>query len=134
MNASANYIISNKKLKADSLHVNIKLRKITGNLRVLKFRDKDTRQIVLFVPALDLTSYGATDKKATQMLKFSIEQYFEFLLNLSHKKIQQELSALGWNHKSITPKDFSKAYIDIDGDLKNFNAVGDTVEILTVEA
>jgi len=41
---------------------------------------------------------------------------------------------LGWEADKFKNKDFSSAYIDIQGELKNLNAVEDKVERITIEA
>ncbi len=85
--------------------------------------------MVIYVPSLELTGYGESEEKAEEMLRFSLNEYFEYLLKLSPDKMNRELSVLGWKHSKVKNKEFSKAYVDMKGDLKNFNAVGDKVEV-----
>lgn len=126
--------IITKKLDKDYLRLNIRKKEIKCGLSFFRYRDKDTRQIVIFVPALDMTSYGATEEKAQEMMKFSMEEYSHYLTNLPAKKIELELTGLGWKHNALRNKEYSKAYVDISGELKNFNAVADKVERLTLVA
>lgn len=126
--------ISKKKFDKDSLHININSGRINANLSAFKYRDKDTRQIVFYIPSLELTSYGATEEKAAEMIKFSIDDYFSFLISLPTKKLQAELSSLKWKHNTLKNKEYSNAYVDVSGQLKNLNAVGDKVERLTLVA
>ena len=111
-----------------------KMHKITGQIQRVIYRDKDTRQIVVYFPSLELTGYGINEEKAMEMIKFSMNQLFMFFLSLSQKKLDEELSKFGWKHINLKNKEYSKAYIDISGKLKNFNAVADEVkiELLTV--
>lgn len=102
--------------------------KVKEYVGFFKYRDKDTRQIVVCVPSLELSGYGATEKKAQEMLKFSIQDYCNYLLDLPQHKLEAELSKLGWSHNKIKQKEYSKSFIDANGQLKNFNAVGDHVE------
>ncbi|HEY5464929.1 MAG TPA: hypothetical protein VIJ95_16825 [Hanamia sp.] len=118
----------------DFLRVTKSAKKINGLLNVLRFKDKDTQQIIAYCPALDITGYGENENKASEMLKFSIQDFFDYLIDLSSKQIEVELRAIGWNHDKLHNKEYSKAYIDINGELKNFNAVDNKVEILTLEA
>lgn len=108
--------------------------RISGNLHVLRYRDKDTRQIVLYAPSFDISGYGSTEKKAHEMLIFSLEEYFSYLVDLSIKNLEIELNNLGWKHDKRQNKVYSKAYVDMTGELKNLNAVGDKVEFLTLVA
>lgn len=128
------FVVSGKKNANDTLRVNHKAGKINGRLGLFKYRDKDTRQLVLYIPSLEITSYGADDKKALEMLKFSVNDYFDLLFSMPAKKRELELSNLGWKHSPLKNKEFSKAYVDLSGKLKNLNAVADEVEALTVEA
>lgn len=126
--------ISNKRLDTETLHVNSRTRKVKAAISVVKYRDKDTRQIVLYTPALDISGYGNTEEKAREMLRFSIAELFKLLTSISPKEIEIELASLGWKHNPFKNKEFSKAFVDGDGELQNLNAVGDTIERLTLTA
>jgi hypothetical protein len=79
------------------------------------------------MPALDISGYGETIDKAEKILIYNVQQYFTYLLNLPADQVQIELSKIGWK-KGIFNKEYSKAYIDINGELQNFNAENDKVE------
>ena len=114
--------------KEEFLHINRNSKVINSRLVIVRYRDKETNQYVVYIPALDISSYGETKKKATEMLKFSLEEYFDYLVDLSQKKMEAELFSNGWSHSKIKQKEYSKAYIDVSGELKNF-AVEDKVEL-----
>ena len=120
-----------KDRKEDYLRVQVKgkSKKVSGKLTLFRYRDKDTRQIVYVVPTLDISSYGATTQKANEMLKFSVNDFCRYITDLSPKKIEAELIRLGWKHNQLKKKEYSKIFVDEGGELKNFNAVGDSVEI-----
>lgn len=125
---------SNKKIEVDTLRVNLNKRRVNFQGNIFRYRDKDTRQIVIHIPSLDLTSYGATEKKAEEMIHFLITDFFKWLGNLPHSKIDTELRNLGWKHVKFKNKEYSQTFIDGDGNLQNFNAVANEVERLTVVA
>lgn len=102
---------------------------IHGQVQKIFYRDKDTRQFVIYIPSLGITGYGGTIKKADEMVKFSINDFFGYLLNLSIKNMEEELQELGWKKNQIHHKEYSKTVVSIDGELKNFNAVGDNVKV-----
>jgi len=130
-----NAVVSKKKTEEETLKVNLNKGLIKMTARMLKFRDKDTRQIILFIPSFQITGYGSTEKKAKEMLDFSIGEYFEFLCSLSQRKLDEELVKLGWKHVAHAGRQqFSKMFVSSDGELQNFNAVADDVEHLTVRA
>ncbi len=116
----------------DILRVNKAAGKIHAVFHLYRFKDKDTNQIIVYCPSIDFTGYGENSDKATEMLKFSILDYFEYLIELPTKQIEEELRKLGWKHDKLLNKQYSKAYVDINGELQNFNAVDNKVERLTL--
>jgi hypothetical protein len=126
---------SRLKIVADKqvLHINREKRKITCHVKAVRFQDKDTKQYVIYVPSHELTGYGATEKKAMEMLKSSIDDFCKYLMNLSVKEMNAEISKLGWKQNRLRKKDYSKAYVDIDGNLKSFNAMQDKVEFVDIK-
>lgn len=133
--ALTNFSISHKKIDKEYLHIDIGKRKkrIQFALSTFRYRDKDTRQLVLYIPSLDISSYGATKEKVQEMLEFSLNDYCKYLCSLPSKKIDAELTSLGWKHHRLRNKEYSKVYVDGDGELRNFNAVADKVERLTLQ-
>jgi hypothetical protein len=123
-----------KKQEPEILHINTTSGRITAKLRKIQYRDKDTRQIVIYLPSVEITGYGTTEKKALEMINFLVDDFFEFLLNMKAVEVNQELIKLGWIKNKVRTKDFSKAYVDIEGKLQEFNAVADLVEegVLTI--
>lgn len=116
-----------KKREKDTLRIDATKERITATLRFIKFRDKDTRQIIIYVPSLELSAYGSTDKKAQNMLEIYLEEYFQTLMQFSKGKLATELSRLGWEHDKIRSKIYSKCFIDAEGKLQEFNAVEEDV-------
>lgn len=106
------------------LHINRNTQKISWNAKGIKLKDKDTRQIVIYIPSFEITGYGSTEKKALEMLKSATEGFFKHLMHLSVKEMNAEIVKLGWKQNRLKKKDYSNAYVDIDGDLKDFNAEG----------
>ena len=128
--------VSQKSLQKETLRISISGRRkeIKLRSRLFRYRDKDTRQMVVYIPALEITGYGSNEKKAMEMLNFSVKEYFAFLSSLAPKKIETELLKLGWKHTPYRNKEYSKTFVDVAGNLQNFNAVANQVEQLTVEA
>ena len=111
----------------------IKGLKVIGHLNILKFKDADTNQFVVFIPALEISGYGETDEKAAEMAKFSVKEYFTYLNGLSPKKREEELISSGWRSEKYRNKDYSKAFVDGEGKLQDFNVVDGKIERLTLE-
>jgi hypothetical protein len=104
------------------LHINRSTLKITWDVKGIRFRDKDTNQYVLYIPSFEISGYGATEKKAKEMLWSSTEDFFKYLMNLSVKEMNKELIKFGWKQDRLKKKNYSKVYVDLDGSLKDFNA------------
>lgn len=112
----------------------IRPNRVTGNLNTVEFQDADTKQFIYYFPALDISGYGETADKALEMAKFSISEYFSYLHLLSPKKREAELRLKGWKTDKLRNKEFSKAFVDGEGELQDFNAVEGRVKHLTLEA
>lgn len=133
MNSLHNLTISNRQPRSETLRINRTDSNVSSTAKILRFRDEDTRQIVYYIPSLELTSYGSTEKKAFEMLRSSLNGFFGFLNSLSESEMIAELAKLGWTQKERKHREFSRAFIDSNGDLKEFNAVSNKIESLIVE-
>jgi hypothetical protein len=103
---------------------------ITGSVTVISFRDKDTNQVVTYIPTLDISGYGENESKAIEMMRFSVTEFFDYLVELPVTKMATELKKLGWKHNPLLKaKEYSNTYIDIRGELQNFNAVDNKVQV-----
>ncbi|MCX6187078.1 MAG: hypothetical protein NTU43_08795 [Bacteroidetes bacterium] len=122
-------LIPKEEKKDEFIRINRTKKKINGFVECLNYRDKDTRQIIIYLPSFQLTGYGETKEKAFEMLKFSLDDYFSYLIDLPTKKLEAELVNLGWIHNLNKNKEYSKVFVDVKGELKNYNAVGDAVEV-----
>jgi len=101
---------------------------IEAQIRMISFKDKDTNQFVISVPSLEITGYGSTKKRAMEMIKSSIDDFNSNLINKNINTISSVLVKLGWKKSPLRNKNFSKSYIDINGELKDFNIVGNKIE------
>lgn len=117
-----------------SLKVDKRKRKISGNVTVLHFIDNESKQHIAYAPSLNVSGYGETEKKAKEMLKFSIDELFLFLISLDANKLTAEMRKLGWDNSEYFNKQYSTAFVDINGELKGLNAVDNNVELTTLEA
>lgn len=121
-------------IQQDCLRINRSTGNISGLMSVFKFQDRDTKQIICFCPSFDISGYGENETKAFETLKFSVKEYFEHLLKLSPKPMSSELAGMGWKQSKFRHKEFSNSFVDVNGDLHNFNAVDNKVERMTLEA
>lgn len=120
--------------REEKLQVNKPAGKIHGGMAIIRFQDKDTKQFISFCPSLDISGYGLTKEKAFEMLRFSISEYFGYIIKLPLNEIEEELNKLGWKRNRLFRKQYSKSFVDINGELQNFNAIEGTVERFRLEA
>lgn len=125
---------SKDKSENDYIRINRSQGRIVGNVTLVGFIDKDTRQQIMYCPSLDATGYGETEEKAMEMIKFSISEYFSFLIQLSTKNMEAELRNAGFTQLKNKTKEYSKAFVDIDGQLQDLNAVDNKLKRFTLEA
>lgn len=127
-----NFQLQGTAASSESMHFK-KNGEVSGNLNVLKFKDKDTDQFVYYCPSLEISGYGTTKEKAMELLKDSVDQFFIYLSQLPAKKRMDELSSLGWRQNKFRNKDFSNLYVDVEGKLKGFNVSMGDVETQKLE-
>lgn len=87
----------------------------------ITFVNPDTSHFVVYVSSLELYGYGTNMNEAKEMLPFTIKEFFNYLILLSTKKLQNELICLGWTKNKYKHKDFSSSFVDNKSSLKNFN-------------
>jgi hypothetical protein len=85
---------------------------------------------VFYCPSLNVSGYGNTKEEAHESFDHNIEVFLKdmFVLNL-YQRIKY-IKSLGWKQDKIFNKQYSKAYIDKDGQLNNL----EVPELVSVEA
>ena len=58
-------------------------------------------------------------KRSRRIFSTQFRVFCEYLLKLKSSQQQTELRNLGWDRKIYARKQFSKAYVDENGDLQN---------------
>jgi hypothetical protein len=126
--------IETANIQREYMKVNSKKGKIDSHINVFRFKDKETKQYVYYAPSIEITGYGSSDKKAQKMFFLSLGDYCNFLFELSPKKREVELTKVGWKKNKVQNKEFSRAYVDLYGQLQDLNFVAEEVVMLTVDA
>jgi hypothetical protein len=133
MVASINVERAHKSLGGETLHINLADGKISGDFAGLKFTDKDTKQIVIYLPSLEVSGYGDTVEEANEMVRFSIQDFLDYLISLPSADIQKQLSKLGWR-RGIFNTEYSRVNDDPKGYLSNYNIDDNSIENITLTA
>lgn len=74
---------------------------------------------VCYSSSLNTSGYGDTKKEAEESFRHNLEVFCEYLLKLKASQQLKELRSLGWESKKYARKQFSKAYVDENGELQN---------------
>ena len=74
---------------------------------------------VCYSSSLNTSGYGDSKKEAEESFRHNLEVFCEYLLKLKPSLQQKELRSLGWESKKYAKKQFSKAYVDENGELQN---------------
>lgn len=112
----------------DTLRIDVAKKSAVADFSRITFTDKDTHQIVHYVPALDISGYGETEQKADEMLRLVAENLFTYLLSLSAKSLQKELREMGFKQTPLKNKEFSRVVVDENGQLQNLNAIENSIK------
>ena len=124
------------KTNKDSIHLHItngQIERITCIANTISFLDKDTNMYVSLVPALDISGYGDNIDEAMELVNFSVDEFFNHLTKMPIENISIELSKLGWKKNVFKNKEFSRAFVDIEGELQGFNIDHSTIQRKTLE-
>ena len=109
--------------------------KAEAALTIKEFKDGDF--YVTYMPELDMSGYGNTSQEARDMLKTSLDFYFDNLSLLSPKKLIIELAKHNFKPQKFARKnyDYTGPYIDDKGFLQKFDLPIETevqTQVLTV--
>ena len=115
-----------KTLKEEFLKIDFKTKHVKAQVWVYAFMSEEHH--VAYIPSLNLTAYGPTEKDAIEMLfEDCMKDLFDNLWSLPEYAIIAELGKYGWKRSKIHKKQFkSMSYIDADGVLNNFNMPKET--------
>lgn len=107
-----------KKGKDQELQINKSKKRINATLQVFYIQDGAFK--VAFIPALNLSGYGKSHKKACEMLEEVMSDYFHSLIVLKKDQLLSELSKYGWTTKLFRKQFINNTFVDKYGVLKNF--------------
>ncbi|MBO9612898.1 MAG: hypothetical protein J7619_09400 [Dyadobacter sp.] len=92
---------------------------LAGRLKVFTGQQGDF--VVSIVPSLNVSGYGHTEAEAMESLRETLGTFFIDLFELPEVQRHRELNKLGWEAEPMFKKKFSKAFIDQNGVLQDFD-------------
>lgn len=119
-------------LKSFTETIRIKQDKLSAHLLVIS--GKEYNSYVLYAPTLNLSGYGNTKDEANDMLKESFEDFAKHFLSLTSSEKENHLFSYGFSKEKFKTKNFSKAYIDTDGELQNLTLEDKTCQLTNLVA
>jgi len=76
---------------------------------------------VSIIPSLNVSGYGETEEDAKSDLAYNMDIMFQDLFKVDALQRLKYLKELGWENNKLFKKQFSKAYVDENGVLQNFD-------------
>ena len=92
---------------------------LTGNLKC--YTGEQGEFWVSIIPSLNVSGYGQTEEDSIEDLKVNVTTLCDDLFQIDDVQRKIELSKLGWAVNKFFRKRFSKAYVDENGLLQNFD-------------
>ncbi len=92
----------------------------TVNFSVSVFKGKQGDYYLTYCPALKISGYGSTKEEAVDFMKEEMKVFCEDLLAMNNMEREKFLLSLGFKQERFKRKNFSRAYVDEDGKLQDF--------------
>ena len=90
---------------------------VSARVNVLTGQENDIW--VCYSSSLNTSGYGDSKKKAQASFIHNVEIFCEHILKLKVDQQKKILKDLGWERKPYAKKQFSKVYVDENGELQN---------------
>lgn len=84
------------------------------------YSGKQGEFIIFYIPSLNISGYGKTTEEAEEFLKTEIQVFCEDVMKMPSKEKDAFLESLGFEKEKFRSKNFSKAYVDENGILQEF--------------
>ena len=110
--------ITKSPLKNDKDIIRVKNGKIFCSLNIYSGKQGD--YIINYCPSLNISGYGKTEEEAENFIKVEMEVFCEDLHSMNTKEKEAFLSSLGFKRDVFATKNYSKAFVDEDGKLQDF--------------
>lgn len=102
--------------------LNIDLQKKVFKAELVAIALSEGKSQILYIPSLDISSYGDNLDEANKMLKVCLDEFSKNLLELSQSKIDTILNSLGWEkHKYFKKRHSNLSEITIDDIIAKFD-------------
>ncbi|PKR80376.1 hypothetical protein CW751_09900 [Brumimicrobium salinarum] len=111
-----------------------RVKKGVVSARLLSVSGKEDDSFVIFAPTFNLSGYGNTRGEAEEMIKESFDDFVHYFLTLTSSEKELYLFQHGFSKEKFKSKNFSKAYIDENGELQNLKLENQSYELTNLVA
>ncbi|TRX52375.1 hypothetical protein FNH22_21930 [Fulvivirga sp. M361] len=88
---------------------------------------EDHGHFVIYIPSLNISSYGSNKNEAREMLNESLDDFFQSMLYYDPEVAHYEMLKLGWKRDKLFKKKINDPpYVDVNGVLRDFDLSEDT--------
>ena len=124
-------------MRKETINIDYRKKIFKAKLNGIGFKEGDSH--IIYLPSLQLSSYGDTIKEANEMMKISLNEFSENLLELNENKINSILKQLGWEkaEQTFIKNSFIKRNRkldapcpDVDVDLYTISELNQAISIL----
>jgi hypothetical protein len=124
-------------MRKETINIDHRKKIFKAKLNGIGFKEGDSH--IIYLPSLQLSSYGDTIKEANEMMKISLNEFSENLLELNENKINSILKELGWEkvEQTFIKNSFIKRNCkldapcpDVDVDLYTIGELNQAISIL----
>ncbi len=105
---------------SENVQETIRIHKNIVTMKVVVIMGKDGDYFVALAPSVNVSGYGKTKEEARQSFGENAETFLLDIMSLDKLQRDKELSKMGFRKEVFKNKNYSKVYIDENGELQNF--------------
>lgn len=98
----------------------IRINKSKVSIKTVRLGGKEGDFFVFMSESLNVSGYGRTKEEADISFQENMKQFCIDLLELPNEERENELRLLGFSRQKYHNKNFSKVYVDGNGELQGF--------------
>tara|TARA_R110002050_G_scaffold107585_1_gene218097 strand:+ start:177 stop:566 length:390 start_codon:yes stop_codon:yes gene_type:complete len=106
----------------------IKGDKLEAKLNIIS--GKQGEFFLSYSPSLKISGFGDTKEEAMEFIKMELQGFCEDIYSMNNKERENYILSLGFKKEKFHAKNFSKAYVDENGRLQDFDEGTVKLEIL----
>jgi len=106
----------------------IKGDKLDARLNIIS--GKQGTHFLTYSPSLKISGFGNTKEEALEFIKMELQGFCEDIYSMNNTEREKYILSLGFQKEKFHSKNFSKAYVDQNGRLQDFDKGTVQLEVL----